>query len=49
VRGFAVTLGLGILASMFTAVVITRWLLGLAIDLNPKRAENYFGVREAAS
>lgn len=49
VRGFAVTLGLGILASMFTAVVVTRWLLLVAIDWNPRRAEGYFGAKEAAS
>jgi len=30
VRGFAVTLSIGILASMFTAVVLTRYLLRLA-------------------
>lgn len=49
VRGFAVTLGLGILASMFTAIVVTRWLLNVAIDLNPDKAADYFGVKEAAS
>ena len=27
VRGFAVTLGLGVMLSMFTAIVITRWLV----------------------
>lgn len=27
VRGFAVTLGLGVLLSMFTAIVVTRWLV----------------------
>jgi protein-export membrane protein SecD len=27
VRGFAITLGLGVLMSMFTAVVVTRWIL----------------------
>ena len=27
VRGFAVTLGMGVLISMFSAIVITRWLL----------------------
>lgn len=31
VRGFAVTLSLGILASMFTAVVLTRYLLRISI------------------
>lgn len=27
VRGFAVTLGLGVLLSMFTAIIVTRWLV----------------------
>lgn len=47
VRGFAVTLGLGILASMFTAIVVTRWLLVAAVDANPALADNLFGVRKA--
>lgn len=49
VRGFAVTLSLGILASMFTAVVLTRWLLKALVDVNPDRLTRYFGVREVAS
>lgn len=32
IRGFAVTLSIGILASMFTAITFTRWLLFLAAD-----------------
>ncbi len=32
IRGFAVTLSLGILASLFTAVVVTRWLLKKSVD-----------------
>lgn len=47
VRGFAVTLGLGIVASMFTAVVVTRWLLEFALDWRPGRAAAWFGVKEA--
>ncbi len=31
IRGFAVTLGIGILASMFTAIVVTREIYGLTI------------------
>jgi preprotein translocase subunit SecD len=27
VRGFAITLGIGVLLSMFTAIVITRWMV----------------------
>lgn len=49
VKGFAVTLSLGIVASMFTAVVLTRWLLGALVDVNPERLVRYFGVREAVS
>lgn len=49
VRGFAVTLGLGIVASMFTAIVVTRWLLDLAVELRPNKAATYFGIKEAAS
>ncbi len=33
IRGFAVTLALGVLASMFTAIVATRWLVELCADL----------------
>lgn len=33
IRGFAVTLSLGVLASMFTAIVATRWLVELCADL----------------
>ncbi|NLK08029.1 MAG: protein translocase subunit SecD [Firmicutes bacterium] len=35
VKGFAVTLSLGILASMFTAIVVTRLLLNLVADRKP--------------
>lgn len=31
IRGFAVTLGIGILASMFTAIIVTREIYGLVI------------------
>ena len=27
VRGFAITLGLGVVLSMFTAITVTRWML----------------------
>ncbi|MFP4053424.1 MAG: protein translocase subunit SecD [Phycisphaerae bacterium] len=32
VRGFAITLGLGIVFSMFTALVVTRWVFQLLLD-----------------
>ena len=31
IKGFAITLGIGILASMFTAIVVTREIYGLAV------------------
>jgi len=33
VRGFAITLGLGVAFSMFTALVVTRWVFQLLLDL----------------
>lgn len=38
VRGFAVTLGLGILTSMFTAVYVTRFIVELWLDLRRPKA-----------
>lgn len=35
IRGFAVTLIIGILASMFTAIVVTRWLSDLLVAKRP--------------
>lgn len=34
VRGFAITLGMGILLSMFTAITVTRWMLRKIITLS---------------
>jgi preprotein translocase subunit SecD len=34
IKGFALTLGLGILVSMFTAIVVTRTLLRIMVDFN---------------
>lgn len=45
VRGFAVTLGLGILVSMFTAVVVTKTLLNWVVDRDSDKMVRYFGVR----
>ncbi|MGI6559600.1 MAG: protein translocase subunit SecD [Limnochordia bacterium] len=47
IKGFAVTLSLGILTSMFTAIVVTRVFLDLAIDRDPVGFSRYLGVREA--
>lgn len=36
VRGFAVTLGIGILTSMFTAIVVTKVILKIMVDSKPE-------------
>lgn len=45
VRGFAVTLGLGILLSMFTAIIVTRTLLLLCLRLPFLRRFGFYGAR----
>ncbi|SHJ72607.1 preprotein translocase subunit SecD [Anaerobranca californiensis DSM 14826] len=44
VRGFAVTLVIGVLVSIFTAVVITKYLLKLLINTNLIKNTKFFGV-----
>ncbi|MBQ7792109.1 MAG: MMPL family transporter, partial [Clostridia bacterium] len=36
IKGFAITLGVGILVSMFTAIIVTKFLLKAMIDMNIK-------------
>ncbi len=51
VRGFAVTLALGVLISMFTAIVITRFMLRLLVDAGMKAGPFFFtapGTAEGA-
>ena len=45
VKGFAITLGLGVLISMFSAIVVTRTLLHLGLD-RMERAKHpaWFGI-----
>jgi protein-export membrane protein SecD len=45
VRGFAVTLFVGIICSMFTAIVLTRFLMRLAFKAGLIRSGAYVGVR----
>ncbi len=47
IRGFAVTLGLGVLVSLFTAVVVTRTLLRLTIRQSWGRHAKWYGVKLA--
>ncbi|MGE5575866.1 MAG: protein translocase subunit SecD [Syntrophothermus sp.] len=45
IKGFAVTLSLGIIVSMFTAIVVTRLFMSLLVDRDPDRYVRLFGVR----
>jgi len=45
IQGFALTLSIGILASLFTAITVTKTLLSAVVDMNPEGAAKYFGVR----
>ncbi len=45
IKGFAITLAVGILASLFTAVTFTRWILRLIVGINPRMNTFWFGVR----
>ncbi len=45
IRGFAVTLGLGVLVSLFTAIVVTRTLLRLTIRQSWGRHPRWYGVK----
>jgi preprotein translocase subunit SecD len=44
VKGFALTLGIGVVVSMFTAIIVTRTLLRLIIDLDVVKHHRWFGV-----
>lgn len=44
IKGFAYTLAIGIIASMITAIVVTRFLLRCLIALNIKNPKLYFAV-----
>ncbi len=44
VAGFALTLAIGVIISLFTAVLVTRTFLRLVIDLSPSQNLSWFGV-----
>ena len=48
IQGFALTLGIGILASLFTAITFTRLVLRLVVGVNPQINTTWFGVRREA-
>ena len=45
IKGFAVTLALGVLISMFTAVTVTKFILSAFIGSNFTKNPAWFGVR----
>lgn len=47
VRGFAVTLGIGVLLSMFSAIVVTRWLLEHVAASPLGNRSELFGVKQS--
>ncbi|GFN23198.1 protein translocase subunit SecD [Thermanaeromonas sp. C210] len=49
IRGFAVTLVLGIAASMFTAITLTRFLLRLLVNIPAFQDVRLYGVRREPS
>lgn len=44
IKGFAITLGLGIMLSMFTAITVTQYLLKLLIGSNLFKNSKFFGA-----
>jgi len=44
VKGFAVTLAIGVAVSLFTAITVTRTFLRLVMDLNIAKSHWWFGV-----
>lgn len=46
VKGFAITLMIGIIVSLFTALVITKLLINLAVDAGILNKLSYFGVKK---
>ncbi len=49
VKGFAYTLGIGIVLSMFTALVVTRWLMRCFFALGIQDAKFYGATKERAT
>ncbi len=46
VQGFAITLSLGVIISMITAIFVTRTFLEWKVDHDPDRYVKYFGAKE---
>lgn len=48
IQGFAVTLSLGLIASMFTAITFTHYMLKLCANIKPFAKKALYGVKEVA-
>lgn len=48
VKGFAVTLAVGIIVSFVTGITFTRWFLRLIVGINPRIPKSWFGVKGEA-
>ncbi|RJE46762.1 MULTISPECIES: protein translocase subunit SecD [unclassified Dehalobacter] len=46
IKGFAITLIVGIVASLFTAITFTRWIMRWIVGINPRMSKWLFGVKE---
>ncbi|EKE14885.1 MAG: hypothetical protein ACD_12C00256G0002, partial [uncultured bacterium] len=46
IKGFAITLGIGILVSMFSAITITRTFLRLIVSPRLEKNLGWFGVKK---
>lgn len=44
IKGFGVTLIIGLVASVFTAVFITKYILGIVVESEIGRSESFFGA-----
>ncbi|HZK57402.1 MAG TPA: protein translocase subunit SecD, partial [Clostridia bacterium] len=44
IKGFAITLIIGIVASMFTAIIVTKFLLKLLVGMNLTKGTKLYGV-----
>lgn len=45
IKGFAITLIIGILASLFTGITFTRWIMRWIVGVNPRMSKSLFGVK----
>jgi len=46
IKGFAITLMIGILVSLFTSITFTRWIMRWIVGINPRMNKALFGVKE---